>query len=294
MLISVIQSKQRFDYDPTNPKDFDLEKCRAATNPMIEEGFDMIEKAAADGSKLIVTIEGFNSPLSVHDKRYSFLDIAEPMDGSMIKRFSKIAARYGSYIVAGIYTKRDNKVFNSAVLFGPAGKIVGIFDKVHLPAGEEWHVTPGDKYPVFETEYGNIGMLVCWDMQYPEAARELSLGGADIIALPTWGWENIYGLCRAYENSVYVAAAMGIPCLKNGLWDSNDPSCIVDNMGKILAVGGRNCFQIVTMEVDIKKEPQPQYGSGQITGLSSMRQIRAMQRRPDTYKLIVRNKPNNI
>ncbi len=291
MLISVIQSKPRFEYDLSNLKDFDLEKCRLMTNPMIEEGFDMIEQAAAEGSKLIVTIEAFNSPLSVFDKRYSFLEFAEPMDGPMMKRFSKISEQYRCYIVAGIYTNRDNKVYNSAVLFGPEGKIVGIFDKVHLPAGEEWHVTPGDRYPVFETEYGNIGMLVCWDMQFPEAARELALGGADIIALPTWGWENIYGLCRAYENSVYIADAMGTPYREGGLWEGNDPSCIVDNMGKILASGGRNCSQIVTAEVNLKTEPLPQYNAGGITGLSSMRQIRTMQRRPDTYNRIALNKP---
>ena len=81
-------------------------------------------------------------------------------------------------------------------------------------------------------------------------------GGADLIACPTWGWENIYGLARAYENSVTIAAAMGIHAA--GLPDYCDPSCIVDNMGKIVAVSPyRDQNYLVIGDVDIKKGPAP-------------------------------------
>lgn len=285
MKISAIQTQQRFTYDPRNPGDYDLAKCRHLAQETIDEGFQMMEAAARSGSQLLVTIEAFNASVHPSDTRYDFATIAEPLDGPLMERFGKLARQYGIYIVGGLYTGRNGRAYNSAVLFGPQGHIVGLFDKVHMPGDEGVYITPGDSYPVFATEHGNVGMLVCWDMQYPEAARELALGGADLIALPTWGWEKLYGLCRAYENSVTVVAAMGIP-YGGHLWDFCDPSCIVSNMGVVLAEGTRTGSQIVTAEVDLRAEPAPQYGAETTTGMRSMRQIRASQRRPDTYRLI--------
>ncbi|MHB9032932.1 MAG: carbon-nitrogen hydrolase family protein, partial [Anaerolineae bacterium] len=224
-----------------------------------------------------------------NDMRFHYADIYEPLDGPFIRRFSRIARQYATYIVAGLYTSREGKAYNSAVLFGRDGKIAGIYDKVHLPAGEDREITPGNAYQVFETEYGNIGMLICWDMQFPEAPRELALAGADLIACPTWGWEHRYGLCRAYENSVYIAAAMGIN--PHGLYEDENPSCIVDNMGRVISAAPRNQPALVSAEIDIHQEPDPQYGAGHYTGLQSMRQIRMLQRRPDTYRLVTATKP---
>jgi predicted amidohydrolase len=290
MKISVIQSTQRFHYDWQNPGDWDLDKCRRAAQPGVDEGLAMVEAAAKAGSQIVVTIEAFNATVHPNDPRYHFPAIAEPLDGPLIACFSALAGRYGVYIVGGLYTGRDDKAYNSAVLFGPQGCIVGVFDKVHMPGAEHWNITPGSAYPVFTTEHGNLGMLVCWDLQFPEAARELALAGADLIAVPTWGWEKRYGLCRAYENGITIAAAMGIP-YGFPLWDFCDPSCIVDNMGRILAEGTRAGAQIVSAEVDLRAEPVPQYGADIWTGMHSMRQIRMAQRRPDTYRLVTAPRP---
>jgi predicted amidohydrolase len=255
-----------------------------------EEGFELVELAGKRGSHLIVTIEGFNESVSPRDSRYDFIDFAEPLDGPIVGRFSALAKKHHSYIVAGLYTRRNGKAFNSGVLFGPDGDIAGIYDKVHMPYDDDKYFTPGDRYPVFETEHGIIGVLVCWDMQYPEAVREIALGGADLIACPTQGWEPIYGYCRAYENSVSLAVAMYVPFARD-LWEDCDPSCIVDNMGKVVAAAPRDGSQVVTAELDIRKEPDPQYGADEYTGMRSMRQIRMAQRRPDTYRLITRQSP---
>jgi predicted amidohydrolase len=152
-----------------------------------------------------------------------------------------------------------------------------------MPAGEEVNVAYGDELCVYPTELGNIGMLVCWDMQFPEAARELALGGADLICCPTLGWENIYGLSRAYENSVSIAAAM--VGSEWGYGDCGDPGCIVDNMGRIIAAGPRKGGAVVTAELDITREPEPQYGSQRFYPSHSMRKTRFVQRRPETYRL---------
>ena len=282
MIIALVQSKSAVSYDPANPGDMDIERCRALAGAEMDRGFGLVEQACSEGADLVVTIEAFNSTLSHAEQRYPYTSVAEPLDGPVIGRFSSLAKTHSTHIVAGLYTTREGRCYNSAIMFGPDGDILEIFDKVHLPAGEERVITHGTRYPVVVTEHGAIGMLICWDLQYPEAAREITLGGADLIVCPTWGWEKRYGLCRAYENGVYIAAAMGVP-LNGAIWDFCDPSCLVDNMGRVIAEGNRTHRGIVKGEVDIRKEPEPQYGSGQITGWDSMRRIRMSQRRPETY-----------
>lgn len=274
MKISVIQSKQRILYDVNNPGIYDYETCVRLSKESVDEGLKMTESAARNGAQLIVTIEALNIVTLPHDTRYPFLDTVEELNGQVFDRFSKLAGKYGIYIVGGLYNKRNGKAYNSGILFGPDGKIVGIYDKVHLAGGEKIGLTPGNSFPVFETNIGNIGILVCWDMQYPEAARELVLNGADVIVCPTWGWENIYGLSRAYENDIVVAAAMALP--PNGIIEGlRSPSTIVHGSGSILAQGDLNRSCIVTADAELsgtKKE------NGQ-----TMRQIRLSDRRPETY-----------
>ena len=289
MKISVLQTKQDFWYGPDQLEDFPLERCIAAYNAHMDAEFAKLEEILRQGTKLLVTIEGLNWLVNPMDPRYDFAQMAEPLDGPLMQRFCALSKKYGAYIVGGLYTAQNGRAYNSAVLFGPEGTIVGVHNKVHLPAGEELDITPGDKFEVFETLYGNIGMLVCWDLQFPEAARELALLGADIIAVPTWGCEMKYVPCRAYENSVTLAVAMGMP--GDGKLDYRDPSCIVDNMGNVLAAGSRTQADVVTAEVDIRKEPAPQYGSEVFTGWDSMRRTRLSQRRPETYRETVKPVP---
>jgi len=280
--ISTIQS-QHFLYDIHNPGDYTVENLFERRDAIVEQVLRLTEDAARQKPDLIVTTEAVNVSVFAGDERYDFMKTGETLDGPIIDRFSTIAKTYHTYIVAGLYTLREGRMYNSAVLFNPEGLIQGIYDKTHLTTGELPQLTPGDSYPVFETEFGNLAMLVCFDLQYPEAVREVALAGADLIACPTWGWENIYGLCRAYESSIYIAAANALPP-HGKMWDWCDPSCIVDNMGKVIAVGPHDQVGIVTGEVDIRSEPGIQYNDE--PGAASMRQIRAQLRRPETYKLI--------
>jgi len=278
MRISVLQQSINFGEGP------DLDFLKAKTEEALETCFKMIDEAAAQGADLAVTTETVNNTLPLGGMTYSYPEFYEGLDGPLVKRFSEAAKKHRMHIVAGLLLTIDGKTYNCAVLFDGKGEIVGLHKKVHLPAGEEFNVTPGDKFEVFHTELGNIGMLICWDMQFPESARELALGGADLICCPTLGWENIYGLSRAYENSVTIAAAMFN--MKRDYTGYDDPSCIVDNMGRILAAGPRTDVAVVTADVDIAKEPDPQYGSQRLYPSHSMRKTRFSQRRPDAYKLI--------
>ncbi len=283
MKISVIQQRLdiRYDYNSVNAPA--LEELRIEADKRLDECFEMLETAAKEGTDLAITIETINACTALGDTRFDYTDIYDGVDGKTAKRFAEAAKKFGIYIVAGLLLTIDGSAYNCAVLFDRNREIVGIHRKVHLPAGEELHVSAGDRFEVFSTELGNIGMLVCWDMQFPEAARELALGGADLICCPTLGWENIYGLSRAYENSVTIAAAM--TAFGDELPALNSPSCIVDNMGNIVAAAERNTVCVVTAEIDILKEPPTQYGSHIFYPSNSMRKTRFSQRRPDTYKL---------
>ena len=260
-----------------------LPELQAMGERSVNRCLDLIDDAAKQGADLCVTIETVNAHIALGDTRFEY---TETLDGNTVKRFSEAARKHKMHIVAGLALSIDGRPYNTAVLFDDHGEIIGIHKKVHLPAGEELHFAHGDRLEVFETKFGKIGMLVCWDMQFPEAARELSLADVDLIACPTYGWENIYGLSRAYENSVYIAA--GMCTYRHGLWPENDPSCIVDNMGRILATCERDSEGIAIADVDIKKEPPTQYGSQHYYPSHSMRKTRFSQRRPEAYRLINR------
>jgi predicted amidohydrolase len=284
MILSVLQQKPRYSYDPQRETPA-LSFLREMAARTLDDTFEMLGEAARRGSGLTVTIEGVNAHMALTDLRRPFAEVYEGLDGAVVERFSNCAKRTGMHIVAGLYLTIDAKTYNCAVLFDNKGQIAGIHRKLHLPAGEELQIAPGDRYDVFGTEFGPIGMLVCWDLQFPEAARALALKGANLIACPTWGWENLYGLCRAYENSVTIAAAMGVNA--SGFTSPDcDPSCVVDNMGRIAAAAPRDASAVVTCEVDIAREPAPQYGSERYIDSASMRKTRLLQRRPETYDFL--------
>ena len=283
MRIAVIQSKTVYSYDAGREQP-ELPFLKEKSAKMLDNCFEMLEEARGKKAELAVTIETLNSVLGYGDTRWPLYTIHEGLDGPTCARFSDFARKNATHIVAGLILAFGDKAYNCGVLFNNRGEIAGVHKKVHLPAGEELQIAHGDRFEVFKTDIGNIGMLICWDMQFPEAVRELALGGADLIACPTWGWENIYGLSRAYENSVYIAAGMGIGF--HGLPECCDPSCIVDSMGNIVQAANRKDPQVIIADVDIGKEPAPQYGSEHFIKSRSMRQTRMSQRRPEAYRLI--------
>ncbi len=273
MLLAAIQTRENtLGRDTGDPKE---------TLRGMEELFELTAEAARRGAGLIVTIETANvCGERTHPERETRY---EAVNHEAYERLAKLSKT--SCIVAGLNTVRDGRFYNSAVVFD-RGKLLGAYDKIHLPADEQGSVTPGDGFRVFETSAGRVGPMVCWDMQFPESGRILAMMGADVIACPTWGWEDIFR-CRAYENSVPMAVAMGVP--ESGeIWPFCAPSCIVDNMGVICAQGTYRDTGIVMYDLDLSAGPEPQYGSGAITGKTSMRDIRRSQRLPDRYGYLTR------
>ena len=278
MKIAVLQQIPPHAYGDSRA--MDLSALKDISKRSVLRCLELIDEAAEKGADLAVTTETVNAYLSLGDTRFTY---DETLEGESVRLFSEAAKKHKMHLAVGLALNIDGKPYNCAVLFGENGEIIGVHKKVHLPAGEELHFNNGDRFEVFETKFGNVGMLVCWDLQFPEAARELALGGADLICCPTYGWENIYGLSRAYENSVYIAAGM---CTYPGGKSESELSSIVDNMGNLLVTVPDGKEGVGIAEVDIRKEPNPQYGSQQFYPSHSMRKTRFSQRRTETYKLI--------
>jgi predicted amidohydrolase len=138
----------------------------------------------------------------------SMSDCAESIPGPSTNYFGTLAKEYNLYIIAGLLERDQHRIYNVAVLMGPDGNVVGKYRKVALPRTEiDAGVQPGDDYPVFETRFGKVGMMVCYDGFYPEVARELSNRGAEVIAFPVWGCNPLLASARACENHVYVVSS---------------------------------------------------------------------------------------
>ncbi|MGZ8920971.1 MAG: carbon-nitrogen hydrolase family protein, partial [Limisphaerales bacterium] len=131
----------------------------------------------------------------------SYYEVGETVPGPTSERLGALAKTLNSYVVAGVYEKEGTVLYNTAILVGRDGKLVGKYRKTHLPR-EEWEagITPGDEYPVFETDFGKVGLIICWDVQFPEPSRAMARKGAEVLLLPIWGGNETLAKARAIEN----------------------------------------------------------------------------------------------
>lgn len=142
-----------------------------------------------------------------------FTDLAQRVPGPTINLIAQRANDFGIYVAFGMVTKErvESVLYNSAVLVGPDGDLIEVYNKVHLRGEERMAFREGFKLPVAETDIGNIGLMIGYDLAFPEVARSLALEGADLLCvLSNWETANIdewktYLRARAYENSLFVA-----------------------------------------------------------------------------------------
>ncbi|MEY3174305.1 MAG: (R)-stereoselective amidase [Planctomycetota bacterium] len=173
-----------------------LEKC--------QQFEPLIRRAAEQRADLVVlpeTLTWFNS-------RRPMSEAAEPLPGPSTNYFAELAKRYNLYIVAGLLERDQHRIYNVAALLTPDGQLAGVYRKVCLPRGEiDAGIMPGSEYPVFDTRFGRLGMMVCYDGFFPEVARELRNRGAEVIAFPVWGCNPLLAAARACENHVFVVSS---------------------------------------------------------------------------------------
>jgi len=155
----------------------------------------MIREAAEGGAKIVITQELFATRYFCATQDPANFDLAEPVPGPVTARLGALAGELGIVLVASLFERRAPGLHhNTAAVFDADGSLLGLYRKAHIPqdAGfeEKFHFAPGDSgWPVWETAFGRIGVLICWDQWFPEAARLMALGGAELLVYPTAiGW----------------------------------------------------------------------------------------------------------
>jgi predicted amidohydrolase len=144
-----------------------------------------------------------------------FTELAQRIPGPTVNLIAQRANDFGIFVAFGMASKEkvESVLYNSAILVGPDGELIEVYNKIHLRGEERMAFREGYKITIAETEIGNIGLMLGYDLAYPEVARCMALEGADILcAMANWEASNIdewktYVRARAYENSMFVAAA---------------------------------------------------------------------------------------
>ncbi|MBK5291408.1 MAG: carbon-nitrogen hydrolase family protein [Acidobacteriia bacterium] len=227
-------------------------------------------EAAARGAQLVVAPEGFlegyvgnqgHTPGLTRDRYFA---VGEEIDGLLMNRVRKLAQELKIYLMVGFAERRNGKMFNSAVVFSPAGDVASHYSKSHTADDEPFN-TKGTEFPVVGTAFGRWGTLICFDRQLPETARILALKGAQLILVPAWGsygeTNDIMMRVRAYENGVWLAFVHPKRCL------------IINPSGKIVAKDAGEFDQVVMGKIDLTKHT---------------RSTLLEQRRPELYSEILK------
>jgi predicted amidohydrolase len=173
-----------------------------------------IISAGEKGADIVCLPEG----ITIVGTSLNYVEVSEPIPGPSTEYLGGLAKEYNMYIVAGIYEKEGPVVYNTSVLIGRDGILKGKYRKTALPREEiDGGITPGNEYPVFDTDFGRIGMMICWDVFFPEVARQISLNGAEIIFMPIWGGDLTLSKARAIENQIYLVSSTYD--MKTGIFD---------------------------------------------------------------------------
>ncbi len=224
-----------------------------------------------------------------YENGVKFTELAEQIPGFTIEDLGARAERYQTHIAFGMVIKHkvESVVYDGAVMIDPNGEVTGQYHKVHLKPEERPIFRGGYKFPVFETSFGMVGLLLGWDLAFPEAARSLALDNAELIVVPAC-WENgtieewkTYLKARALENSVFVAGANRIG--DEYTYQFGGESAVIGPRGETYAHVGR----------DENDRPKEAYAIAKID-LDNVKKFReelqTMQtRQPSTYRAVVRN-----
>jgi len=172
------------------------QSCGTDTEANLAASIKRIREAAAEGANLVVLQELHTSRYFCQIEDPSYFDLAEPIPGPSTEAIGAVAAELGIVIVASLFERRAAGLYhNTAVVLERDGSIAGVYRKMHIPDDpayyEKFYFTPGDLgFEPIDTSVGRLGVLVCWDQWYPEAARLMAMAGADMLIYPTAiGWD---------------------------------------------------------------------------------------------------------
>jgi predicted amidohydrolase len=206
------------------------EEVLAVADFYIGQSVKLIEKAASNGAKMAclpeVTIEIGKWLRSV--ERVQRMDMARRCWERTMAAWSRVTAQCDIVLVGGIIEPDGDRLYNSAPVIDERGNLLGCYRKVQLAATENECVSYGEGFPVFQTKYGRVGALICWDIMFPEAAMSLAYNGAQIIFQPTYGHSGWAADVMAQTRAMDTCCPFVI-----SMWDG--AGAIIDRDGKILA-----------------------------------------------------------
>jgi 5-aminopentanamidase len=210
-----------------------------------------MQNAQKQGVDLVLFPELF---LTGYFTREHTNEMAEELDGPSIQKIREMAKKYNLFVVFGFPEKKEGRLFNSACFIDCHGEILGTYQKVHLWDEESKYFEPGTSFNVWETSIGKIGIMICYDTEFPESARTLALKGAEIILAPTANmspFEHVQQLfiqTRAAENQIFVATTNQIGLEESTLFFGE--SAAADPYGQLLAKGGDQ-EQGIVIDIDL-------------------------------------------
>ena len=252
--------------------------CSPDSKANLEKTLTFAERAAKQGAQIICTQELFRSQYFCQSEDHENFKLAEPIPGPSTAAFQKLAKKHSVVVIASLFEKRASGVYhNTAAIIDANGSLLGCYRKMHIPDDpsfyEKFYFTPGDLgFRAWQTRYGKIGVLICWDQWYPEGARLTAMQGAEILFYPTAiGWhpkeKEEYGVnqhgaweliqrSHAVANGCYVASVNRIglekPVGGDGLefWGQ---SFVAGTSGQIISKASVNREEILIVPVDLAK-----------------------------------------
>ena len=239
----------------------------------------LVRMAAADGANVILLPELFETRYFCQERNYGYYKLASAVGENLaVKRFSVVARELGVVIPVSFFERDANNTYNSVAMIDADGTVIGVYRKTHIPDDqfyqEKFYFTPGNTgFKVWDTRFGRIGVGICWDQWFPEAARCMALMGADLLLYPTAiGSEPILDVdsmphwrrCmqgHAAANIVPVIAANRVgeervmPCSENNNQSSSltfyGSSFITDASGELIASADRTSRTVISAELDL-------------------------------------------
>ena len=253
-------------------------RCSASPSENLKRTLAAVERAARSGAQIISTQELFRSQYFCQSEDHDNFKLAEPIPGPSTAAFQKLAKKHKVVLIVSLFEKRASGLYhNTAAIIDADGSLLGIYRKMHIPDDplfyEKFYFTPGDLgFKAWQTRYAKIGVLICWDQWYPEAARLTAMQGAEIIFYPTaigWhpgekreygvnqhgAWETIQR-SHAVANGCYVAVTNRIgleqPVGGDGIefWGQ---SFVAGTSGQILAKASADQEENLIVPIDLKK-----------------------------------------
>jgi N-carbamoylputrescine amidase len=256
-------------------------RCDAQAEANLDKALARIRQAADAGAQIVCLPELFRSPYFCQRQDPALFDLAEPIPGPSTERIAAVARATGTVVVASLFERRAAGVYhNTAAVLDADGSLLGVYRKMHIPDDplyyEKYYFTPGDTgFRTFDTRFGRIGVLICWDQWFPEGARLTALGGAQVLLYPTaigWhprekaefgtaqheAWELIQR-SHAVANGVYVATVNRVghegPLLDEGggldFWGG---SFVSDPFGGLLHKASQQNEELVVVKCDPQRQ----------------------------------------